>query len=86
MICLIIFVELEIPSKRVRYGFLVTDYNNDQLIYHSKGFSNVTSPLKIEDVNVLFNIPYLHLEDMSNTPSWVKRLFGIKYFQIVLKY
>src|SRR5690554_3080226 len=25
------FVELEIPSKRVRYGFLVTDYNNDQL-------------------------------------------------------
>jgi glycosidase len=74
------FVELEIPSKRVRYGFLVTDYNNDQLIYHSKGFSNVTSPLKIEDVNVLFNIPYLHLEDMSNTPSWVKETVWYQIF------
>ena len=74
------FIELVIPSKRVRYSFLITDLNNIQLIYHAKGFSKVPNPLIMENINTFFNIPYLHTADMANTPSWVRDTIWYQIF------
>ncbi len=74
------FIELVVPSKRVRYGFLITDNNKNQIIYHAKGFLQVPNPLIIENVNTLFNIPYLHTADMTNTPDWVRDTIWYQIF------
>lgn len=74
------FIELEIPSKRVRYGFLLEDINDEKILFHSKGFSQVPNPLIIPDINVFFNFPYLHLEDLTNTPNWVKDTIWYQIF------
>ena len=74
------FLELTIPSKRVRYSFLVEGNNGKQIIYHAKGFSKVPKPLIFTNLQIFFNIPYLHLEDMTNTPKWVKDTIWYQIF------
>ncbi len=73
------FIELTIPTKRIRYGFLLKSPKKE-IIYHAKGFSEVNYPLEIENLNVFFNMPYLHQADLNNTPSWVKKTIWYQIF------
>ncbi len=74
------FINVLIPSKRIRYAFLITDTQNNQLIYHSKGFMDIPKPFIFTDLNSFFNYPYLHTEDMTNTPDWVKNVIWYQIF------
>jgi cyclomaltodextrinase len=74
------FIELEAPSKRIRYAFLIEDTHNDEIIYHSKGFTEIFQPLLFTDLSCFFNLPYLHTEDLNNTPSWVKDTIWYQIF------
>ena len=74
------FAEVKVPSKRIRYGFLVEDINGNKIIYHSKGFSEVSKVEEFTNLNAFFNYPYLHQEDLNNTPSWVKDTIWYQIF------
>lgn len=74
------FLELKVPSKRIRYAFLIKDNQGDEIIYHSKGILKVDQSRNITDVNCFFNLPYLHQEDLTNTPSWVKETVWYQIF------
>lgn len=74
------FIELKVPTKRIRYAFLLVDYEGKSLVYYSKGFSEVSKALESNNLNFFFNYPYMHEEDLNNTPSWVKDTIWYQIF------
>ena len=62
---IIIFIELKVPTKRIRYAFLLVDYEGKSLVYYSKGFSEVSKALESNNLNFFFNYPYMHEEDLK---------------------
>lgn len=65
-------VEVEAPLKRLRYAFLIEDKDNNQEVYHAHGYSKPEKDLLYNNVQMFFNIPYLHEADKCHTPEWVK--------------
>ena len=63
------FASLEVPTKRVKYAFLIDDTH----IYVSNTLVNLSEyPDYKGNLNAFFNYPYLLREDIYKAPSWVK--------------
>ncbi|MFD1068086.1 glycoside hydrolase family 13 protein [Oceanobacillus locisalsi] len=70
------FIELNVPSRRLRYGFEISD-KKDILIYTEKGF---TSKIETEDISYYFCFPFINPVDIFETPDWVKETVWYQIF------
>jgi len=56
------------PYKRLRYGFLCIDKQNNEIIVTERGYYNSIPA----DIGNFFCFPYLHESDIFQAPEWVK--------------
>ncbi|MDY0294184.1 MAG: glycoside hydrolase family 13 protein [Acholeplasmataceae bacterium] len=68
--------------SRTKYAFVITDIL-DYYIYGSNGLRTLSSDAFTQnkyDLSEFFNFPYLHKEDLHQTPSWVKETIWYQIF------
>lgn len=68
-------IEVQPEYKRVRYGFLLRD-DEEEILFTEKGFFQ--GPL--EDPSYYFCFPYLHSHEIFRAPSWVKDTIWYQIF------
>lgn len=59
------FIELDVPTRRLRYGFELSD-GKDTLIYTEKGFY---SNIETDDISYYFCFPFINPIDIFKTPG-----------------
>lgn len=63
------FTEIDVPTKRVKYAFLI----NDQYLYGSRDLVDISiHPGEQYNLFNYYNFPYILKEDQYKAPSWVK--------------
>jgi len=70
------FIELDVPTRRLRYGFELSD-SKDTLIYTEKGFY---SNIETDDISYYFCFPFINPIDIFKTPDWVKETVWYQIF------
>ncbi|GAA0337229.1 alpha-glycosidase [Oceanobacillus oncorhynchi subsp. oncorhynchi] len=70
------FIELDVPTRRLRYGFELSD-GKDTLIYTEKGFY---SNIETDDISYYFCFPFINPIDIFKTPDWVKETVWYQIF------
>lgn len=76
------FITLNSLTRRIKYCFILEDYQNNYLKYGSKTFEKALSLIDEEiDLFNYFNFPFLNTEDIYTSPSWSK---NIVWYQIFL--
>lgn len=73
------FVEIEPSDLRVKYAFIVTDLEDNKYIFGSKSLKPLTDENKY-DLQNYFNYPYINIEDLAHTPSWVSETVWYQIF------
>ncbi|MGM9930604.1 glycoside hydrolase family 13 protein [Pradoshia sp.] len=58
---------IELPHRRARYAFRLTDHEGKTAYFSEKGFYD-----KLPEVGLLFALPYLHHTEVFSAPDWVK--------------
>lgn len=69
-------VSIKPPYRRLRYGFLCTGSNQQQIVLTEKGFQKDIP----SDSGVYFCFPYIHETDVFQAPEWVKDTIWYQIF------
>ncbi|TDQ42778.1 glycoside hydrolase family 13 protein [Aureibacillus halotolerans] len=67
---------IAIPSKRLRYGFELIDFENESAFYSEKGWIDKCQM----DPSDCFCFPYIHSSEQHDSPEWVKKTVWYQLF------
>jgi glycosidase len=70
------FVELQPQYKRLQYAFLLQD-QHDRYVYSPDGMRSFSVD---DEITAYFKFPYLHQDDLHQTPTWVKHQIWYQIF------
>lgn len=74
-------IKLFSKTRRIKYAFLLEDFDNQYYEYGSKEIINVTNlnekPL---DLFNFFNFPFINKEDINKSPDWSKNIVWYQIF------
>ena len=76
------FIAIQPTTLRTKYAFIMQD-DDTHYLYGSQGFREITSgehQNDTHDLSEFFNFPYLHQEDLHQTPDWVKDTIWYQIF------
>lgn len=83
------FIAIKPHNKRVKYAFLLNE-DNQLFMFGTRlvtPIDNLDSLYRQHDLSDFFNFPYMHEQDMHQTPSWVKdtiwyQIFPDRFFAV----
>lgn len=73
-------VDVSVAKRRVAYGFLLTDYQGNTVMYTDKGFVDVRDTERLMDMNTYFRFPFIHMIDAITAPKWVQKTVWYQIF------
>lgn len=76
------FIAIKPHNKRVKYAFLLNE-DNQLFMYGTRlvtPIDRLDSLYRQHDLSDFFNFPYMHEQDMHQTPSWVKDTIWYQIF------
>lgn len=76
------FIAIQPITLRTKYAFIMHD-DDTYYLYGSQGFRKMSSDeyqRDTHDLSEFFNFPYLHQEDLHQTPDWVKETIWYQIF------
>ncbi|MDR3242146.1 MAG: glycoside hydrolase family 13 protein [Lactobacillaceae bacterium] len=76
---------LTAPHARLNYGFILTDFNGEQVFFGDQGFETLTvDPDNVDaglmGANNYFKMPYFQEIDRFKAPDWVKQTIWYQIF------
>lgn len=72
-------LEVQSPTNRLAYAFILTDQANQRWYYTDQGYWSVDQMDQLDESNVYFRMPYGHQIDAVHEPAWVA---GTVWYQI----
>ncbi len=66
------FVEVKPSHRRLQYGFILTDSDDNQFFFAEKGIFDSTDIAAQKNIGNYFKFPFLHGNDAFQAPNWVK--------------
>ncbi|WP_099222444.1 alpha amylase N-terminal ig-like domain-containing protein [Listeria costaricensis] len=73
------FYQITPPKRRLQYGFIVEDYQQETAFYGGRGFFNATEE-NLATADYYFKFPFIHAVDTFQAPEWAKEAIWYQIF------